>query len=584
MTAQLEEAEKRLEEERATRLAVEDASESRIREIQTSWAAVLEEKQGNWDAKERNLEERAENQERLLKEVKASYEVAQRLERGEDVDGGAGQGVASAAELEFVTMDLERANLRLAEVENRNEQLRLELAQSATQQGVNKTATAVEDEPAFLRLRSENSSLLRKVDVARIDRETDKREWETASRSLKKEVASLKQDGASLRSKIAQWSDYNDVKRELEILKSIEFATGDDDHVGGAEHSAFDSSAQTMTQPSGSSAQNLEHLLLARNKKLNDELTILRVSHQDLESNLESLRGNLSTTNMELEKFRNLTATLENDLARVQDEPTSHRPAMSVAGTYISKYQSQAYGSRRGRISPTSSIISGMDPSMSNSAGTLESMRGGEAVGGGSGILPMITAQRDRFKKRITELEAELAKSYQNVSALRSEVASLQKDNLNLYEKTRFVSTYGNTQSSTASANPYAANANPSTINMPENGEPPLDRYKSAYESKISPFAAFRGRESARALKRMSLPERAMLQVTKVVLANRTSRNVFAGYFFGLHLLIFMMMYFSGADAHIGQIAGESVVVARAVGDAAGAVVGGQENSFKGIG
>ena len=156
----------------------------------------------------------------------------------------------------------------------------------------------------------------------------------------------------------------------------------------------------------------------------------------------------------------------------------------------------------------------------------------------------MVTAQRDRFKKKISELEQELQKQYQSVSSLRSEVASLQKDNLNLYEKTRYVSTYNRSGVLATSGSSYGVNPNPSQISI---GESPIDRYRTAYETNISPFAAFRGRESARAFKRMSLPERAIFQVTRMVLATRTSRNLFALYCVGLHLLIFGMLYWMGA-------------------------------------
>ncbi len=163
----------------------------------------------------------------------------------------------------------------------------------------------------------------------------------------------------------------------------------------------------------------------------------------------------------------------------------------------------------------------------------------------------MITAQRDRFKKKMTELEAELQKQYQAVSSLRSEIASLQKDNLDLYEKTRYVSTYNrNVPNTSSSATAYSTNPNPSAIQVSSDTASGLtmDRYRSAYEQNISPFAAFRGRESARAFKRMSLPERMVLRVTKFVLATRTSRNVFAAYLLALHVLVFLMLYWMGAS------------------------------------
>jgi len=280
---------------------------------------------------------------------------------------------------------------------------------------------------------------------------------------------------------------------------------------------------------------------------------------------------------MELEQSRKLNATLENDLQKAQTVATNafDPSAMSVAGTYTSRYPKSSYASRRGgATSPTSSIISGFDGNR-GSVNTLEALRGGEAAAGGSGILPMVTAQRDRFKKKITELEGELQKAYQNVSSLRSEVASLQRDNLSLYEKTRYVSTYSRP---TASASAYSANPNPSTIQMTADTSSgmSLDRYKSAYESNISPFAEFRGRESARAFKRMTLPERVVYQITRMVLATRTSRNVFALYCLGLHLLVFGMLYWMGTadiESHsinLGQsvAAGMAGVGAKAVKDA----------------
>ena len=153
-----------------------------------------------------------------------------------------------------------------------------------------------------------------------------------------------------------------------------------------------------------------------------------------------------------------------------------------------------------------------------------------------------------------------------------SEVASLQRDNLNLYEKTRYVSTYSAHNRSAAptatSGASYGANPNPSSISV---GSPVAeDRYRSAYESNLSPFAAFRGRESARAMKRMSVPERAVFQLTRLVLATRTSRNLFAFYCLGLHVLVCIMLFWSGTagveanGSHLGAVGGATAAGAGA--------------------
>lgn len=271
-------------------------------------------------------------------------------------------------------------------------------------------------------------------------------------------------------------------------------------------------------------------------------MAVLRVSHQNLHQQLESLQETMSSTNAELERSQNLNATLESDLAKVQQEALNFpSSAMSTTGTYTSRYPNASV--RRGRTSPTSSIISGFDPA-GGARNTMEAIRMGEPVGGGSGIMPMIQAQRDRFKQKNSQLEEEVSKQHNTISSLRQEIASLQKDNLNLYEKSRYVSTYSRGQPS-SSASQYVSSPPPTSIQV--SSDTPsglsLDRYRSAYEANISPFAAFRGRESTRAYKRMSLPERVVYSITRMVLANRTSRNLFAAYCMALHILIFLMLY-----------------------------------------
>ena len=580
LTSQLDDTESRLQTERAARKELEDNLESRVKEVESSWIAVLDEKKDNWEAKEKALEDKVENQDRLLSEIKASYEVNQRLGRSDGAEESRAGHVASA-ELEMVNSDLERTSARLAEVEARNEQLRLELAQAKS--AVPAQPASLDDDPGYMRMRSENSSLIRKLDANRVEREALKRDLDARLRGLEREAGLLKDERDALKAKVQKWSDYDDVKQELEVLKSIEFSTGDDED-------ARDGADDQDGAAAKGKGDTLEQLLLARNKKLGDELTILRVSHQDLQSRLSHLQEELSRTNGELEKSQNLNEKLENDLSTLQAEGANAFPSgASVAGTYVSRYAPSVAPGRKGggRTSPTSSIISGFDPRGS----------GGEPMGGGSGILPMITAQRDRFKKRNTQLEQELSEARTAVSQLRQEIAALQKDNLNLYEKTRYVSTYNRggggggphatSAATSSSASAYGGNPNPSTVAMGGTGNPgiALDRYRKAYESNLSPFAAFRGRESARAYKRMSLPERVVYSVTRMVLASRTSRNLFAVYCVALHVLVFFSLYWLGSvdvEKHASSLGRTAVAAAGAAagGGAAQAAAGGDHGDW----
>lgn len=542
LSSQLENTEERLQAESRAKKELEENASAKAGEIETSWAKALEEKEMNWSAKEKAFEEKLENQDRLLKELKANYEVSQKLGQTEQE---AAVEKAASAELRLVSSDLEKTSARLSEMEARNEQLRVELARASSQANHSR-----EDDGSLLRLQTENSGLMRKLDSSRFEREAEKRDWESRLRQLERQQTSAVEDNQQLRAKMKKYSDYEELKRELTMLKSIELEADDE---GDEENVAANGSVHDGKK------ESLEQLLLARNKKLSNDLTLLRVSHQELTQQLDELREELSRTNAELEKSQKLSATLENDLMQVQEEAANAMPSsgMSVAGTYTSRYPQS---SRRGRASPTSSIISGYDSPNRSSSTTLEALRSGEPVGGGSGILPMIQAQRDRFKQKNQQLETELQKTYASVTALRQEVASLQKDNLNLYEKTRYVSAY-----SRSGASSSAYGQGPSHTAVHTSDDAIGDRWKSQYEANISPFAAFRGREAARAYKRMSLPERMIFSLTRIVLATRTSRNLFASYCLALHLLVFIMLYWmstasSGAH-HIGEASAAAAVV-----------------------
>ena len=217
LTGQLEETERQLTSERNCRKELQDGQDGKVKEVEASWTKVLEEKQSNWDAKERKLEEKVENQERLLKEMKASYEVSQRL--GNDA-GAELQSSATVAELEIFSSDLEKTGARLADMEARNEQLRMELAQAASQRQSEKQTISLEDDPTFIRLRSENSSLLRKLDAARYDKDSQKNEWENRIRQSERQRSQMAADNENLRSKVEKWSDYEDLKRELDVIKA----------------------------------------------------------------------------------------------------------------------------------------------------------------------------------------------------------------------------------------------------------------------------------------------------------------------------------------------------------------------------
>ena len=199
------------------------------------------------------------------------------------------------------------------------------------------------------------------------------------------------------------------------------------------------------------------------------------MAHSDLEQRLSDLQSNLDTTVEELETQKALNAKLEDDLLRVNSHPTTYAGSV-VAST---RYTFRPPATNR-PSSPTSSIIGTRDDVISKSGATEPS------------ILPIITQQRDRFRVRNAELEADMRKQLTIISSLRGEIQTLQKDNLGLYEKVRFLQQY--------TKNPVIGD-----VSSMEEGEGAsgssrsgagvgMERYRSAYEESITPFEAFRGK------------------------------------------------------------------------------------------
>lgn len=103
-------------------------------------------------------------------------------------------------------------------------------------------------------------------------------------------------------------------------------------------------------------------------------------------------------------------------------------------------------------------------------------------AGDASSLLPIIQAQRERFKRRNEELEDQQSKQIQHISLMQTEIKDLQADNVKLYEKIRFLQGY---QSSVPKRD--------DSVMIPVE-----TRYKSQYEQRLDPFTTFSNQEKQR--------------------------------------------------------------------------------------
>uniref|UniRef100_A0A060TGP8 Protein CASP n=1 Tax=Blastobotrys adeninivorans TaxID=409370 RepID=A0A060TGP8_BLAAD len=450
-------------------------TQARVKAKEAEMRAEFDEKERAWTSKEQELNQQ-------ISDLKASFKVAQA-----QIQGGADSGDADSdsrsrfAELELVERDLARANSRTIDLEKRNQELRAEL-EKAKSGGSNEIDDKLELQNTIERLERENAVLGAKIESTRATVERGNSEMEKKVQHLERDVQLKTQETASLKEQLTKQQDYDQIKRELEILKSIEFQ--DDDK----------QDEETTTSSSASGDQKLEKRLLARNKKLNSDLTTLRVANTELNGDLDNYKSQVASLQQQMDKLTKLNSQLEKDLSTVREEGLGSE-------------------SRSGRVSPTSSIIGGHGPPGPGSASTQSN----------SGILPIITQQRDRFRQRNAELEQELSKSFQQLTAVRKELEGVKRDNVELYEKTRYASTY-------------------KRPNMSAANEEIEDRYRAVYEEGLSPFQQFKGRETERALSNMGPFDRIMYSFTRVILANRVTRNLFMVYCALLHILVMVIV------------------------------------------
>lgn len=83
----------------------------------------------------------------------------------------------------------------------------------------------------------------------------------------------------------------------------------------------------------------------------------------------------------------------------------------------------------------------------------------------------------------------ELRKQFQIISELRTEIKSLQSDNLKLYEKVRYMQSYkeeAGSRAPTLQLDPLPAPGR----------DDDMSKYHARYEEAMNPFEAFRGRVS----------------------------------------------------------------------------------------
>ncbi|KAL4074255.1 CASP C terminal-domain-containing protein [Scleroderma yunnanense] len=498
--------------------------------------ATYDERMRNYEEREQDLIRQVSLYKTQLRDLRLSNETNQA--RLLDASSKADQDLVSRlAEADMVLADLERANSRVAVVEGRNEVLRAEIETLRAESESSAIVSSLQERLSIIE--SDNADLTARLattqsQLATTQAQLSKREGELARRE-ERERSELVEEVTTLRKKLTAYADYDEVKRELEIMKYVEFG-GLDDDVDADDWSSHESEGGVnLPDPNADKAnsqpgKSLEMLLATKNKRMLEELTRFRIIHSTLEESLKTTQTELETTQSELSKQRELNEKLETDLLALDKRSVSSNSA------------------NRNPTLPDDPLV-GLDLNISveekSSGKTTESSTVRQTPipftsVADTSILPIVTSQRDRFRQRNAELEEELRKQFHAISELRSEIKSLQSDNLKLYEKVRYMQSYRE-QASVSQLDPLPGTSTDVHSNSRTGDD--LNKWRKRYEETMNPFEAFRGREATRAYEALNIVERGVLVLTRTILGNRRARTAFICYAAVLHLLVMFTVY-----------------------------------------
>ena len=121
--------------------------------------------------------------------------------------------------MDIVVADLERSNLRIAEVERRNGELRSEIAALQSGKGTGAEERANKLETNFHALELEYDNVAQKLEQLQAEHKSEKDTLEKRLKTLEKDVARRQEEADGLKMKLRSLDDYDEMKRELEILK-----------------------------------------------------------------------------------------------------------------------------------------------------------------------------------------------------------------------------------------------------------------------------------------------------------------------------------------------------------------------------
>ena len=317
--------------------------------------------------------------------------------------------------------------------------------------------------------------------------------------------------------------------------------------------------------------QSLEYLLLARNRSLMNENTQTKLALTNEKEKASSLDRDNGELKHQVTELKSLVSQLEEHLLKVNAVGAAAGAAAAAGGgsrgssvdVMILPVRSEGEGLASPPLPVSSTSLmtssSGVEGGVSevaiqmgeSSDQQIASTSSTESIvvafeeqqqqqrlmsnkSSDDSLLAIVSSQRERFRQRNQDLEAENISYKNRVQSLQDDLDLLRNDNLKLYEKIKFLQSNYSSSSSSASSSSLAVNASLGGLES---------RYASQYEQSLDPFQTFARKERNRKYGSMRPYEKATLALVRFILGSPLARTFAFFYSVFLHLLVFLVLY-----------------------------------------
>lgn len=502
-TKNLKDVEEKLERQETN---MEETIEKRIKSREDDLNNAFDEKVKNFEEEKIRNGHKLADSETKLKQLQSLLDESQ-SELFEMKSRQDDKRNAISDEMDLMMTDLDRANQRALTAEK--EVMNLQEKVSELKESISKDDQddeGMHDEEASelrLQLHAKEKEVIQLVeDIQKANRNLQENEvkYERKVTDLERGLTEVEKIKEELQVKLSKQSDYESVKKDLSILKTLEFPSH--------------SSDQDDSRP-------LEVLILERSKALQSDNSMLRQDKERLVRELGDTKTDLSDAQQKVEKQTELISQLEDHVEQLQTISTPYRE--EAEGRSSSDMLAEAL-----KIDTVEEVFE-REASLSPSMGNRSLMSPASYISPGdssSTLLPIVQAQRERFRLRNEELESSSLEQQHQLGILSGQVHDLQQDNVKLYEKIRFLQACGG-----------------GNRRQGDTVVPVETRYQGEYEQKLDPFQSFSQAEKKRKYGQLSVIEKVILSLVRFMVSNKTVRLMVTFYSILLHGLVFAVLY-----------------------------------------